>query len=207
MVADPATTTTMLVAPLQSTGDPQAVLIPLPPRNGSSKARWYVVENRQYLGTDKVLKTGPYDGQAASEGSEHYPYGSGVMVWLWDAAYGDNDVADHPGQGLILPVDAHAEPLMVGQGTPARARLATFDAPFTTPEERTDRILLGTGDRRTPLEPRPGNAVFDDRAGTYWSSRSPLTGVKVPAAGVRVTVEGKARTGEAVRITVAPSGR
>ncbi|NUU23817.1 MAG: M6 family metalloprotease domain-containing protein [Streptomycetaceae bacterium] len=206
MIANPANTTSMLVAPLQSTGDPQAVLVPLPARKGGGKPRWYVVENRQYLGTDKVLRTGPYDGEAASEGSDHYPYGSGVMVWLWDPAYGDNDVTDHPGQGLILPVDAHADPLLLGDGgAPARARLAGFDAPFTAPEEKTDRILLGTGDRRTPLEPRPGNAVFDDRNGTYWSSSSPLTGVKVAAAGVRIAVEGKARTGDAVRITVAPS--
>ncbi|MCF2532309.1 immune inhibitor A domain-containing protein [Yinghuangia soli] len=204
MIADPKATMSVLLAPLQSTGDPQAVLVPLPPRKGSTKARWYIVENRQYTGTDKVLRTGPYDGQGASAGSSHYPYGTGVMVWLWDTAYGDNDVADHPGQGLVLPIDAHAEPLSA-DNTAARARLAVFDAPFGLPDDKTDAILVGSPDRRTTLAPRPGKAVFDDRAGTYWSSQSPLAGVKVPAVGVRVAVESPARAGDAVRITVGPS--
>ncbi|MEU8134138.1 immune inhibitor A domain-containing protein [Streptodolium elevatio] len=205
MIADPKTATTTMLAPLQSTGDPQAVLIPLPARKGSTKPRWYVVENRQYAGTDAVLRTGPYDGQAGTEGSSHFPYGSGVMVWLWDASYADNDVADHPGQGLILPVDAHPDPLMVDGGTPARGRLATFDAPFSAAEERTDPVLIGSSGRRTTLGARPGTPAFDDRSTAYWSSRAPLAGVKVAAAGVRVEVDGKARTGEAVRVTVKPS--
>lgn len=205
MIADPKTATTTMLAPLQSTGDPQAVLIPLPARKGSTKPRWYVVENRQYSGTDAVLRTGPYDGQAATEGSSHFPYGSGVMVWLWDASYGDNDVADHPGQGLILPIDAHPDPLMVDGGTPARGRLATFDAPFTAAEEPTDPIQTGSSGRRTTLGARPGTPAFDDRSTAYWSSRAPLAGVKVPAVGVRIEIEGKARTGDAARITVKPS--
>lgn len=203
MVADPTATTSILLAPLQSIGDPQAVLIPVPASKGSAKQRWYVVENRQYLGTDKGLRTGPYDGDAATPGSGHYPYGPGVMVWLWDPGYADNDVADHPGQGLILPVDAHPEPLLVGPGSPARARLATFDAAFSAPEEGTDPLLIGPN--RTPLQPRPGTPHFDDRTTPYWSSRAPNAGVRVPAIGVRVEVEGKARTGEAVRITIRPS--
>jgi hypothetical protein len=55
-----------------------------------------------------------------------------------------------------------------------------------------------------PVPPRPGNPVFDDRAQTYWSARSPRSGVKVPAAGVRVEVNGPARTGDAVRVTIGP---
>lgn len=205
MIADPKSATTTMLAPLQSTGDPQAVLVPLPARKGSTKPRWYVVENRQYTGTDAVLRTGPYDGQAGTEGSGHFPYGSGVMVWLWDASWGDNDVADHAGEGLILPIDAHPDPLMVDGGAPARGRLATFDAPFTATEERTDPILIGSPARRTTLGARPGTPAFDDRAATYWSSQAPHAGVKVPGAGVRIEVEGKARTGEAVRVTVKPS--
>ncbi|MDI2131386.1 immune inhibitor A domain-containing protein [Yinghuangia seranimata] len=203
MIADPTATTSIMLAPLQSTGDPQAIVIPLPGRKDSAKARWYVVENRQYLGTDASLRTGPYDGQASTPESGYFPYGSGVLVWLWDTSYEDNDVADHPGEGLILPVDAHSEPLLVDDAA-ARARLALFDAPFTAATDRTDPILLNQAGGQAPLPARPGNPVFDDRT-PYWSPRAPLAGVKVAEAGIHMTVDTPARTGDAVRLTIGPS--
>ena len=40
---------------------------------------------------------------------EHYPYQNGMLVTYWDSSQGDNNVGDHPGEGLILPVDAHPQ--------------------------------------------------------------------------------------------------
>ena len=38
---------------------------------------------------------------------ESYPYQDGLLISYWDTSYNDNNVGDHPGEGLILPVDAH----------------------------------------------------------------------------------------------------
>lgn len=206
MVADPGATTSLMIAPLQSIGDPQAVLIPLQPKHAGGKPRWYIVENRQYTGTDAALRTGPYDRQPGAGESDYFPYGPGVLVWLWDTGMADNDVADHPGQGLILPVDAHPAPLLAA-GAPVRARIQMYDAAFGLPGDTTDPVSVGNPGARTALAPKPGQPVFDDKAPDYWSSRAPLAGVKLPGVGVRVEVQSAARKGDAVRVTVGPAGR
>ena len=30
-----------------------------------------------------------------------------MLVWYWDSSFEDNNVGDHPGGGLILPIDSH----------------------------------------------------------------------------------------------------
>ena len=39
---------------------------------------------------------------------EFFPFQDGMLVWLVDHAYADNNVAEHPGAGYALPVDAVA---------------------------------------------------------------------------------------------------
>ena len=71
----------------------------------------YVLENRQYLGYDEALKLGPYNfGFPESPNFvEHFPFQDGLLISYWDSSFHDNNVGDHPGEGLILPVDSHPD--------------------------------------------------------------------------------------------------
>jgi immune inhibitor A len=197
---DPKHETVVQIAPNQSTGDPQALLIPLPPRKGRTAKRWYLVENRQYVGADTALADGPYQVTGPKRLSAHFPYGEGVLIWLWDPSYADNDVSKHPGEGLILPVDAHPTPLRDGTGKLLSTRVQAADAALTAENERSSTVRLG---RLGTFASVPGVAVFADN-GRYWSADSPRSGVKVANAGVRIAVHGNVRTGGAARVSVGP---
>ncbi|NRQ32349.1 M6 family metalloprotease domain-containing protein [Nonomuraea sp. NN258] len=162
--------------------------------------RAYLAENRRYTGYNAFLRTGPYNfGWTGSQRIEHYPYQQGVLIWLWDAWYGDNTTRDHPGEGMILPVDARPEPLRWTSGALVRGRQQVFDAPFGG--ERTDRLRLHSEGVPTVFPARPGVRVFDDRNGVYWHPDLPELGVKVPDTGTRISV---LRDGD--RATVRVSG-
>ena len=38
---------------------------------------------------------------------EHFAYQNGLLINYWDTSFTDNSVGDHPGGGLVLPVDAN----------------------------------------------------------------------------------------------------
>ena len=78
--------------------------------------------------------------------AEQFPYQDGLLVWYWDTQFTDNNVGDHPGGGLILPVDATPTPLHWANGSVMRPRLQSFDATFTT--QATDAITLHERRRR-----------------------------------------------------------
>ena len=100
----------------------------------------YVAENRQYLGYDAGLQTGPYNfgGTVGPNWAEHFPYQDGMLVWYWDQSFGDNNVGDHPGGGLILPIDAHPAMLHWANGSVMRPRLQSFDSTFTLAADGRD---------------------------------------------------------------------
>ncbi|MFF7250365.1 immune inhibitor A domain-containing protein [Embleya sp. NPDC008237] len=200
-VVDRTKKTVVHLAPNQSIGDPQALLIPLPPRRGSSAKRWYLVENRQYVGADTALVAGPYQLASGKRVAAHFPYGEGVLIWLWDTAFTDNDVTRHPGEGLILPVDIHPAPLLDPKGKPLPTRFQAADAALTATDEQTSAINLGS---LGSFPSRPGVPTFTDNT-RYWSATAPTTGVKVPDTGTKITVEGPTRTGTATRLTVGPT--
>ena len=66
-----------------------------------------------------------------------------MLVWYWDQPFGDNNVGDHPGGGLILPIDAHPAMLHWANGSVMRPRLQSFDSTFSL--EPTDAITLHLG--------------------------------------------------------------
>ncbi|MGW1994299.1 immune inhibitor A domain-containing protein [Embleya sp. NPDC001921] len=200
-IVDPTRKTVVQLAPNQSTGDPQALLVPLPARPGSKAKRWYIVENRQYVGSDTALVNGPYQIIGNKRVAAHFPYGEGVLIWLWDTAFTDNDVSRHPGEGLILPVDIHPAPLLDPTGKPLPTRFQTADAALTSTTERTSAINLG---RMGSFPSRPGVPTFTDNA-EYWSPTAPDTGVKTPHTGTTITTEGPTRTGTAARVTIGPT--
>ncbi|MFE1860410.1 immune inhibitor A domain-containing protein [Streptomyces anandii] len=154
-------------------------------------ARAYLVENRRYAGYGTFLRTGPYNfGYSGVAGKTNvidtYPYQQGVLVWLWDTAYSDNNTADHPGHGLILPVDAHPTQIRFADGTAVNARAQSFDAPFSL--HRTTPFALHKAGVRTWIRSEPGVPYFDDHTGVYTDPAAPQLGVSVPDTGTRVTV-------------------
>ncbi len=171
----------------------------------------YVLENRQYIGYDKALQVGPYNfGFPATPNLvEHFPYQDGLLISYWDSSYHDNNVGDHPGEGLILPVDSHPQIETWTNGSQMRPRIQSYDSTFTT--TRTDAVTLHdpvAGVAKT-IASKPGVNVFDDSR-SYWNSGHPSdapgntpyqaewNSVKVPNHGVDVRVKSISNTGGVV---------
>jgi immune inhibitor A len=148
----------------------------------------YLVENRQYVSFDTTLKTGPYNfGSAARpDWVEHYANQNGVLIWLWDSSQSDNNVFNHPGQGLILPVDAHPAPLKWNDGTLMRPRFQSYDASFGS--DRTDGLQLHKADALTRIPSSRGVTVFNDHTTKYWFAENPYSSVQVPDTGTQIEV-------------------
>lgn len=167
--------------------------------------QFYFAENRQYVSYDKTLKTGPYNFGFASRPSwvEHYPYQTGLLVWLWDTSQKDNNVSQHPGQGLILPVDAHAKPLKWTDGTLLRNKIQPFDAPFS--KYRTDALTLHNADKELKIKSQKGVPVFDDHKGTYWYSSNPTGSVKVTDTNTQIKIAKQPKDGSSITVQVRPA--
>ncbi|MEO3749075.1 immune inhibitor A domain-containing protein [Streptomyces sp. B6B3] len=151
--------------------------------------QFYVVENRQYVGFDATLETGPYNFGWLTDRPdwvEHFPYQNGLLVWLWDTSQTDNNTSTHPGAGLILPVDAHPEADTWSDDSVMRNRIQTRDATFST--YPVEAVTLHNEGESTRLPAAPGETVFDDRAGTYWSEDNPENSVQVPDTGTSITI-------------------
>jgi immune inhibitor A len=170
--------------------------------------QYYIAENRQYVSYDETLKTGPYNfGFAAPNDAkvEHFPYQSGLLVWLWDTSQKDNNTSLHPGSGLILPVDAHAKTLKWADGTVMRNRIQAYDSTFswwpTTP------LTLHKADQATRVRLQLGAPVFDDRKGSYWSADNPGGSVKVTDTNTKISIVSQPLDGSTMTVKVGPSGK
>lgn len=166
----------------------------------------YIAENRQYVSYDKTLKVGPYNFGFANtrpDWVEHYPYQNGLLIWLWDGSQKDNNVSVHPGQGLILPIDAHAKPLKWSDGTVMRNKIQPFDAPFSW--YPTDGFTLHNGDVATKIKPQLGVPVFDDHKGTYWYKENKTGSVQVADTNTKISIISEPLSGDTMTVQVAPS--
>ena len=155
---------------------------------------YYIASNREYIGYDKYLKSGPYNfgfSPAKPDLVEHFPYQSGLLVTYWDTSQLDNNTSKHPGQGRILPVDAHPEPVYNLNGVPWRARIQAYDAPFGL--HKAGSLTLHLGGKPNYLRGRAGEPVFDDTR-AYWDPVLPFAGVKLPATGVGLRVVAESGT-------------
>ena len=122
----------------------------------------YFVDNRQYVGGDKVLK---HNYQFAGLGSkpnwvDFFSYSPGALITYWDSSYFDNNVGDHPGHGELLPVDAHPEFDHAPDGTLLRPRIGAHDAAFGL--TRTNRVELRHNGTWYTLPRHAGQSVFND---------------------------------------------
>lgn len=173
-----------------------------------SYPQFYIVENRQYVSYDESLEHGPYNFGWAStrpDWVERYAYQTGMMVWLWDTSQKDNNVGVHPGEGLILPVDAHAKPERWEDGTLMRNRIQAYDSPFSW--YPSGGMLLHKDGEPTFVWPKWGKPVFDDHKGTYWYESNPQGGVKVPDTNTRIKIVKQPFSGKTITVQVGPSQR
>ncbi|WP_030568794.1 immune inhibitor A domain-containing protein [Streptomyces aureocirculatus] len=170
--------------------------------------QYYLAENRQYVSYDKTLEKGPYNfGFSASRPDwvEHYPYQTGLMIWQWDTSQKDNNVSQHPGKGLILPVDAHAKPMKWKDGTLLRNKIQPFDAPFS--KYATDAFTLHNADVALKIKSKKGVPVFDDRKGTYWYAENPTGSVKVTDTNTRIKIVKQPKDGSTITVEVGRSSK
>ncbi|MEW1863751.1 immune inhibitor A [Streptomyces sp. NBC_00669] len=169
---------------------------------------YYVAENRQYTSYDTTLKTGPYNFGWTStrpDWVEHYPYQTGLLVWLWDTSQPDNNVGAHPGSGEILPVDAHAKPETFTDGTVIRNRVQAYDSAFSWYPSAGFTLHNDGVAKRIPA--KLGSPAFDDHYGTYWYANNPYGSVKVPDTNTRLTILSQALDGSTMTVQVSPSHR
>jgi M6 family metalloprotease-like protein len=168
------------------------------PDDAAGNARFYIAENRQYLGYDSTLRTGPYNWAwpiSQPDRAEHFPYQDGLLISYWNTAQRNNQTARHPGEGLVLPVDARPAALRWSDGVIVRNRIQPFDATFGV--EATDPISLhreiagANGPVVTTLDV-PSQAavpVFDDTNPlAYYDAANPQGSVKVAGTGTQIRV-------------------
>ena len=127
----------------------------------------YVAENRQYDGYDASLATAYNFGYVSTRPDwvEHYRYQDGLLLSYWDESQTDNNVGDHPGSGLILPIDAHPTFHHWSDGTLMRPRITSYDSTFGL--EATDPVTLHLNGVVGKIRPQAAVPVFDDTR-TWW---------------------------------------
>lgn len=177
----------------------------------------YVSENRQYDGYDESLKTAYNFGFADTlpDFVETHPYMPGMLVWYWNDEFTDNNVGEHPGEGLLLPVDAHPQFSHWKDGTLMRNRILSYDSTFSL--EPTKKITLHKDGVAATIKSKGAVPRFDDTK-TWWFDRDEhgATGshpgryqpgwysVDVPKTGTTLSVSKVARNGT-MKVTVGTS--
>ncbi|MDX3537787.1 immune inhibitor A [Streptomyces sp. MB09-01] len=171
-------------------------------------AQYYLAENRRYVSYDKTLKVGPYNfgfGNTKPDWVEHYPYQDGLLIWQWDTSQKDNNTSQHPGQGLILPIDANAKPMKWADGTLLRNKIQPYDATFSA--YSTDAFTLHKNGESLFLKPKPANLVFDDHKGKYFYDENPTGSVKVTDTNTKIKILKETYDGEVMTVEVGPSSK
>lgn len=164
----------------------------------------YVAEFRQYRDYDSGLQTGPYNfgfNNTHPNLVEHFPYQDGLLVSYWDSCYTDNNTSQHPGGGLILPIDAHPRALTRPNGTPWRARIQAYDSTFSL--QWTDGLTLHTDGVPSVIPSLPGVSVFND-LNDYWDPATPLANVITPNTGTQIQIRSVSALGSFMQVEVKP---
>jgi immune inhibitor A len=163
---------------------------------------YYIASNRTYESFDRYLATGPYNFGWAStrpDWVEHFSYATGLLISYWDTSQPDNNTSEHPGQGLILPIDSHPTARISPAGTPWRSRIQVYDAPFSLKKAPSFKLHLeGVRSHVKAEAPQP---LFDDSR-EYLDLRLPGAGVDVPDTGTQIRV--LSEKGTSMRIRVQP---
>ncbi|MFC8081288.1 immune inhibitor A domain-containing protein [Streptomyces sp. NPDC057340] len=170
-------------------------------------AQYYIAENRQYVSYDETLKTGPYNFGFSERPNwvEHYAYQNGLLIWKWDTSQADNNTSQHPGTGLVLPIDSHPTALKWKDGTLMRNRFQAYDSPFSL--YRTDGMTLHKADVAKYVPGSKGVSVFNDRKNDYYDPANPTGGVKITDTNTKIKILKEAKNGSTIELEVGPAGR
>jgi immune inhibitor A len=167
--------------------------------------QFYLASNRTYTSYDKYLQTGPYNFSFPDRPDfvEKFPYQDGLLVNYWDSSFTDNNTSQHPGEGLVLPIDANPEAHYNLQGQAWRGRIQTYDAPFGL--QRSDSFYLTADGRKSYIRGRSANPLFDDSDPNRYfqpfvDAGLPRVGVKTAGAGVQIRVLRQEGTGMRIRV-------
>ncbi|WBQ07750.1 immune inhibitor A domain-containing protein [Kribbella sp. CA-293567] len=162
---------------------------------------YYIASHINYVSYDEHLKTGPYNfgwASTAPDKVEHFPYQDGLLIWYWDTSQNNNNTNQHPGEGLILPIDSHPTPINRLDGGIWRPRVGGYDAPFGL--EKADSFTLHLNGQPSYIRGQDGQPLFNDGL-TYWYAQQPQAGVKVPNNGVNIRVTSRDKNTVKVRIS------
>ena len=95
---------TTRAGPSTASGRPPA------PRRAIS-TNYYIASHRSHVSYDQYLahraRTTSASCPSEPDWVEHFSYEQGLLVSYWDTSQSDNNTSEHPGEGLILPIDAH----------------------------------------------------------------------------------------------------
>jgi immune inhibitor A len=175
----------------------------------------YVAEARLYDGYDASLRTAYNFGflDSRPDWVETHPYQEGLLVSYWDTSFGDNNVGDHPGGGLILPVDAHPAFYHTYDGHLVRPRVLTFDSAFS--QSATPQITVHKNSVPVTIPSRPAEPVFNDLRDYWFATDSDMSGaqhvgryqpgwygVRVPKTGTTIRVKNYSKQGKFLHIEV-----
>ncbi|WP_460445722.1 immune inhibitor A domain-containing protein [Angustibacter aerolatus] len=167
---------------------------------------YYIASNRVYTSYDRFLQSGPYNfGFLNTKPNfvEHFAYQPGLLVTYWDTSRSDNNTSQHPGEGLILPVDAHPRPNYRIDGLPWRSRMQVYDATFSL--RKVESLSLHVNSKPSYIRGEGPATTFDDTK-SYWSPVTPQSSVKVRNAGVTMKILEQSGTSLKVEIgSKAPS--
>ncbi|WP_448213569.1 immune inhibitor A domain-containing protein [Colwellia sp. MEBiC06753] len=165
----------------------------------------YVAEFRNYNGYDSVLEVGPYNfGFLDEHGDkvERFPYQDGLLISYWDSSQTDNNTPQHPGEGLILPIDAHPEVFYRPSGAAWYNRLLSFDSTFSLAP--TDELNLHWFSVESQIPSQPAVNKFNDNI-QHWNSETPTAGVKNPHTGTEIWIKSISAKGNFMQVQVAPT--
>jgi len=164
-------------------------------------SNYYLASNRSYVSYDKYLETGPYNfsDPTRPDWVEHFSYQTGLLISYWDTSQADNNTSQHPGEGLILPIDAHPAPILKLDGTAWRSRVQVFDAPFSRIDAKSFTLHDTVTGQANHIKGQPANPFFDD-SNDYYSEITPLKGPKVPNTGMTMRVKKQNGTSMTVEV-------
>jgi immune inhibitor A len=133
---------------------------------------------------------------------DHFAYQDGLLVHYWDTSQADNNTGLHPGQGLLLPIDAHFQTLYRWDDVRWRNRIQTYDSTFTLAP--TDGIPnIHHAGVLSPVPSLPAAKVFDDRI-SHYDPANPLGSVMHPNTGTQIRIQSISAQDSFMQIEVTP---
>ena len=171
-------------------------------------SHYYVAEYRTYKGYDSTLKVGPYFFGYLNDPDlvnfvDHFPYQDGLLINYWDTSQKNNQTRLHPGQGLLLPIDAHFQTLFRVDGIRWRNRIQSYDSTFTlSPTDALNNLHVNSV--LSPVPSLAGISVFDDRT-LYYDPSNPQGSVMNPNTGTMIRIKSISALNSLMQIQVLPA--